>query len=411
VAAAGPARLTAQETGSASPTGGVNAARWLDAPYVVLVSFDGFADRYLDAHDLPNFGRVLERGVRAQGMIPSFPTKTFPNHYTLVTGLYPGHHGIVANTFMDPATGRTYRISDRAAVEDGGWYRGEPLWMTAERQGMVAASFFWVGSEAEGLRPTHWRRFDGSVPEDARVDQVLEWLAAPAAERPHLITTYFELVDDAGHRYGPDSPDLVPALREADRLVGRLLDGIDRLPYGDRVYLVLVSDHGMDQHPAARTVYMEDAVDLSGLRFGNTGEVVNVYVTGGRARARALRDRLNTGLEGVRFYLREETPARFHYRADPRAGDLVGVPDPHVMVFPTRDRAARDGGGHGWDPEYQGMRALFVAAGPRLKAGATIPAFQNVHVYPFLAELLGLTPAPGIDGDARVLKGALRDGG
>jgi predicted AlkP superfamily pyrophosphatase or phosphodiesterase len=336
-------------------------------------------------------------------MIPSYPSKTFPNHYTLVTGLYPVRHGIVANSFRDPARESPFGIADRDAVEDGTWYGGEPLWVTAERQGMVAASFFWVGSEADvgGVRPSHWRRFDGEVANEARVDQVLAWLSLPVEHRPRLVTLYFSDTDDAGHRHGPDSPELEAAVARVDRMIGRLRMGLEALPHGGRVHLIVVSDHGMQGFGPADHRYLEDVTTVADLDMPERGPSGHLWVEGGHERVLDVRARINESLAGVTAYLPGEVPERLHYRDHPRLGDLVVVTDSAVVVELARDpeRPARGGFTHGWDPAFQSMRALFVAAGPGLAAGVEVGPFQNVDVYPLVTQLLGLRPAADIDGD------------
>jgi len=245
-------------------SGGVNQPLQLERPYVVMVSLDGFRHDYLDLFPTPNLRRLADRGVRARGLIPVFPVNTFPNHYSIATGMYPDAHGLVSNSFYDPARGESYSLSDRTTVEDGSWYGGEPIWVTAETQGMVAASFYWVGSEApvQGIQPTHWRRFDADVPYETRVDQVLEWLSEPEEHRPHMVTLYFEGVDAVGHNFPPESPELADAVVLVDRMIGRLMEGIEALPFGDLVYLIVVSDHGMAPFFAEQTYHLPDLVEI-----------------------------------------------------------------------------------------------------------------------------------------------------
>ncbi|MGD0483536.1 MAG: ectonucleotide pyrophosphatase/phosphodiesterase, partial [Gemmatimonadales bacterium] len=197
-------------------------------PLLILMSFDGFRWDYLDRGLTPNLSRIAESGVRVRALVPSFPTKTFPNHYTLVTGLLPEHHGIVDNTVKDPGTGAVFHASDTLAVRDPRWWGGEPLWVTAERQGARSAAMFWPGTEAPiaGVLPTYWRRYDARVPDSARVDQVLAWLDLPDAQRPSVLLLYLSDTDDAGHRYGPDAPQMADAIRQVDAMVGRLVDGL-----------------------------------------------------------------------------------------------------------------------------------------------------------------------------------------
>lgn len=395
-------------------SGGRNSAEHLDKPYVVVVSFDGFRRDYLDRFETPNFDRVARAGVRADGLIPIFPSKTFPNHYAIATGMHADKHGLVDNNFWDPEFGAMYRLSDRSTVQDGRWYGGEPIWVTAERQGMVTASYFFVGSEApvQGVLPTDWRVYDGDVPNEARVDRVLEWLRRPVETRPHLIMVYFSAVDDAGHRHGPDSPEVERAVHEVDRVLGRLLDGIDALPIGDEVHLVLVSDHGMEGVSPERAEYLEDHIDLEGVRVIGGGPYLTLWVEGDEARAERIEQiesALNRGLEHARAYRREAMPERWRYAGNPRVGDLIVLAERGYQVVGTRERPAWGGGAHGYDPETTpSMQGIFLAVGPRIQAGLRIPAFRNIHVYPLIANLLGLRPNPEIDGRLDVLEPILQ---
>lgn len=385
-------------------SGGTNAARHIEAPYVVLVSLDGFGAQLLGRHPAPSLERLAASGVRAERMIPVYPTKTFPTHYSIATGMYVENHRLVGNRFWAPDLNASYALSDRAAVEDGRFYGGEPIWVTAERQGMVTASYFFVGSEApvKGVRPTYWYRFDASVPHEQRVDQVIEWLAMPPEARPHLVTLYFEDVDGAWHFNGPDSPQTAAAVARVDRSLGRLLDGVDALPHGDDVYVVVVSDHGLLATPPS----MVDEVDMRlfpGVRMVEGGPYASLFVDeGGPSRARAVRDSLAALLPRAEVWLREDVPARLHYSADPRIGDIVIAPAPGRRVH-ERGRVSRDTWSHGWDNGVPEMSAIFVARGPGIPAGRTIAPFEAIHVYPLLAHLLGLEPNPEADGRLEVL--------
>lgn len=396
-----------------APTQGLNTEAWLDAPYVVLVSFDGFASRYVDELQPPHFVEMAQSGLWAhEGMLPVYPSKTFPNHYSLATGAYPAKHGIVGNTFYDPERDDVYRIGDREKVEDGSWYGAEPLWVTAERQGMVAASFFWVGSEADvaGMRPSYWRLYDEGIANEQRIEQVVRWLSYPAQRRPHLITLYFSLVDGAGHEFGPESDELRASVREADRLLGLLREGLATLPHRDELTLIVTADHGMDGYTADHIEYLEDALpDLSGIRPVEMGPNGNLFVEGGREEAVRVRDAINAGLDHVTAYLTEETPERLHYRDNRRIGDVVLMPDSGWAVYPANDRPARPGFTHGWDPAIPSMRALFLAEGAGLPSGSTLPPFENIQVYPLVTRLLGLVPAAGIDGDPAFWDSLIRD--
>ncbi|HYC53308.1 MAG TPA: ectonucleotide pyrophosphatase/phosphodiesterase [Gemmatimonadaceae bacterium] len=391
---------------------GQNAPRHQGKPYVILISFDGFRPEYLQRLNLPNFERVWRNGVRSTGMIPVFPSKTFPNHYSIVTGLYAENHGVVSNHFWDPQRAARYSMSDTTTVVDGSWYRGEPIWVTAEKQGMVAASYFWVASEAAiaGVTPTFTKTYDWRVQNFARVDSVLSWLALPAGRRPHMITMYFSDTDGAAHEHGPLSPQLDSAAARVDSALGRLLDGVDRLPIRDRVYFVLVSDHGMSETGPRWYAGLDTIIDMRGVRMPDAGTNANLHVEGGRPQAIVLRDSINRRMKHGRAYLREEVPAHLHYRRDPRAGDIVVIMEDHYQVG-TTPRPPREGSSnHGWDPRASPMMAaLFVARGPNIPAGREIGAFENIDVYPWLTELLGLKPARGIDGKRGRLARLIRD--
>jgi predicted AlkP superfamily pyrophosphatase or phosphodiesterase len=395
-------------------SGGKNRPEHQQKPYVVLISFDGMRWDYLDRFHPPNLRRVMRAGVHAEGLVPVFPSKTFPNHYSIVTGLYAENHGIVANSFYDPVRGQSYALGDQKAVTDGSWYRGDPIWVTAETQGMVAACFFWPGSEAAigGVRPTLWNTYDGKIPNERRVDTVIEWLKRPPDTRPHVITLYFSDVDGASHTFGPAAEQTRDAVMKVDRAVGRLLEGLDALPYRDRIYLVLVSDHGMSETSDAQTTLLPEVVDIEGLVVPDSGPAANIHVTGGSQRAREIRDRLNQRLSHGRAYLRSEVPERLHYRADARIGDVVVVMEEHYMVetprVSARSRPVATFGMHGWDPTLQSMHGIFVASGPGIRPGTKIGRFENIHLYPWMAELLGLEPAQRIDGTSGYLQGLIR---
>ena len=389
--------------------GRANAPEWLEAPYVVMLSMDGFRYDYLDRYPSPALTALAAEGVRADRMIPVFPSKTFPTHYTVATGMYAEHHGLVGNRYWAPDKGAMYDMADRDIVEDGSWYRGEPIWVTAERQGMLSASYFFVGSEADvgGVRPTYWHRFEGRVPNKTRVDGVLDWLALPPEKRPHMITLYFSDLDNAGHQYGPDSPQVEAAVSTVDEAIQRLMSGIAALPHGDQVYVVVVSDHGMLRAEASRAQRVDMGL-FPGVRMVESGPYSSLVVDeGGSARASAVRDSLRAMLPEAQVWLREEVPARLHYSSDPRIGDIVIMADPGATVGPAGWAPSRDVFTHGWDNLVPEMGAIFLARGPGIAPGQRIGAFESVNVYPFLAHLLGLAPNPGIDGRLDVLEKVL----
>jgi predicted AlkP superfamily pyrophosphatase or phosphodiesterase len=398
------AQISRSSSGRAD-SGGVNSAEHLDAPYVVLLSLDGFRHDYLDDIPTPAFQRMIAEGARADRMIPVFPTKTFPTHYTVATGMYAENHGLVGNRFWAPEQGGFYSMSNREVVEDGSWYRGEPIWVTAERQGMVSAAYHFVGTEAavDGVSPTHWHRFDASVPNREKVETVLEWLALPPDRRPHMLTLYFEDLDGAGHNYGPGSRQVDRAVERVDHELGRLLEGIDALPHGDQVYVIVVSDHGMIRIDTER-IHSLDMGAFPGVQLVTSGTYASLLVEeGDRGRVQQVRDSLRAMLPESDVWLREEVPERLHYSADPRIGDIVVLAAPGSLVLPKGRRTPSETHTHGWDNQAMGMGAVFLARGPGIRAGTRIGAFEAVHVYPLIAHLLGLRANPEADGRLEVL--------
>ncbi|WHZ21092.1 MAG: Alkaline phosphodiesterase I / Nucleotide pyrophosphatase [Nitrospira sp.] len=389
-------------------SGGVNRADQQDKPYVILVSLDGFRADYLDRFDLPNFRRLIQNGVRAEGLIPVFPSITAPNHYSIVTGLYPERHGLVGNVFYDPT--REQVFYDAHTRRDGTWYRGQPIWITAETQGMVTACYFWFECEAtiQGIRPSYSKSYDEHIPNSLRVDQILAWLQLPPERRPHLLTLYMSDLDDAGHRFGIESPEIGIAAQAVDQALGLLLDRLKTLSIRDQISVVLVSDHGMLSVSRDKVVWLDSLIHEEPDEWiGALGSYASLHLNPAVHDPIKTRDRLNASLRHGRAYLREELPESLHYRHDRRIGDVVILMDMPYLIMWKEYEPAVLGGEHGWDPTHPDMHGIFVATGPGIKQGATIPAFENVHIYPFLAELLRLTVPEEIDGRAGWLKGLI----
>jgi predicted AlkP superfamily pyrophosphatase or phosphodiesterase len=384
-----------------------NRVEQLAKHYVVLVSIDGFRYDYAKIYAAPHLDAIAKAGASApDGMLPAYPSLTFPNHYTLVTGLYPEHHGIVGNSFYDPARKERYSSNDAKAVTDGSWYRGVPLWSLAEKQGMRAACFFWPGSEAEiaGERPSYYLKYDDAVPDADRVDQVVDWLKLPTAKRPHFITLYFGEVDHAGHEYGPAAPETRAAVRHVDSEVGILRTHLAELHLP--VDLVVVSDHGMAKEQG-EWIDLDQYADFSGMQ--TVGALMYPDSEQGAAKLYA---KLRIASDKFKVYRRSRMPAELNYTGEPRIGDPVIVATgPYAIRVHGPDDPAKSNapnkGVHGYDPHIvPEMRAIFYAEGPDIRKGVVLKPFENVGLYPFLAEILGLD-APATDGNASVLEPAL----
>jgi predicted AlkP superfamily pyrophosphatase or phosphodiesterase len=355
---------------------------------------------------VPRLRALARAGVRAEGLIPPFPSKTFPSHYTIVTGLYPEHHGIVSNNMIDPTIGERFRMSAPTAA-DPRWWGGEPLWITAEKQGQKAASMYWPGSDVEinGVRPSHWRKYDDSVPNRDRVNEVLKWLRLPERDRPTFITLYFSTVDSAGHRAGPESTDVLEAAAELDREVGALIDGVQSLRLGPLVNYVIVSDHGMSQTSLERLIPIDNYLDPATVDLIDITPVLGIWPRTISA------DEAYRALAGkhpsLAVYKRENIPAELHFNSNPRIPPVIGIAadgwtiTTRAEVTEWQQTARRMGGQHGFDPRARSMHGLFIASGPKFRVGVTVPAFENRHLYEMMARVLGLRPAPN-DGDPAV---------
>jgi alkaline phosphatase D len=395
---------------------GTNSVAAEKAHYVVLVSLDGFRWDYATRDGAKHLLALGKAGTWApDGMLPSYPSLTFPNHFTIVTGLYPEHHGLVANNFYDEKKNARYGPSDAEAVRDGSWYSGTPLWSLAESQGMRSACFFWPGSEAEiaGRRPTWYAKFDGKTErteavQQARIDDAVALLKLPEEQRPHFIAMYFSEPDHEGHEYGPDAPETKAAVLKMDAIVGRLKAALDKTKLS--IDLVVVSDHGMAKVEGG-WINLEAFADLG--NFETVGPLL--YGKSEEDRAKAYNG-LKHASSQFFVYRRKDVPAGLHYNENPREGDPVIVATgPYAIRAekPTEgnpDRAPL-AGGHGYDPHVVAeMKGSFFAAGPDIVAGKTVQSFENVNLYPWMTHMLGLA-APKSDGDPNILAGTLRDNG
>jgi predicted AlkP superfamily pyrophosphatase or phosphodiesterase len=376
---------------------------------VILVSIDGFRADYLDHGFTPTLAALAADGVRADALHPAFPTLTFPNHYTIVTGLYPDHHGIVHNRMIDPASGKAFVYKDEKSIADPAWWGGEPIWISAEKQGRRAATMFWPGSDVaiEGVRPSYWLRFDGRLAPERRVDRLLGWIDERGPEAPAFYTLYFEQVDHAGHVHGPDSREVDAALREIDAALTRLVEGLQRRGLYDHANLVIVSDHGMTASSPERVIYLDDLVDVR--RAGVVTYGVLAGLNPAPDDAEAVAGAILVPHDHMRCWRKSGLPARFHYGTHPRVPALLCLADDGWIISThgyEKKRGHFPRGEHGYDNDDPAMRALFVAHGPAFRHGVRIAEFDNVDVYPLLAHLLAITPQPN-DGNLDHVRGIL----
>lgn len=389
--------------------GRTNSAQQQQKPYVILISADGFRYDLADKYQAVHLQQLRQQGVAAKAMIPSYPSLTFPNHYTIVTGLYPSHHGLVDNTFYDEQHGENYRMGQRRIVEDSSWYGGTPLWVLAEQQQMLSASFYWVGSEAavQGVRPTYYYKYNELIDLDGRLQVLKNWLTLPAGKRPHLITFYFPEVDHEEHHYGVDSKQTEEAVHFIDSAISKMVGMTDSLKLP--VNYIFLSDHGMLNVDTLHTIPMPSALDTTKFIMPPGDVLVHLYA---KDQAAILPGYAALKQQAVDFdvYLSSEIPARWHYSAKDdlynRIGDILLVPRA-PKVFNFRNRRVLPGQ-HGFDNALPEMRATFYAWGPSFKQNVQIDAFENVNVYPLVARILGLHITDAIDGSINVLQPILK---
>lgn len=388
-------------------------------PIVILISLDGFRYDYVERFQPENLVKFIAEGTAAKALIPSFPTKTFPNHYTIATGMLPEHHGLVDNSFYEPEKDQVYTMGNRNIVQDGYWYGGKPIWVLAEENGLKATSYFFVGSEApvQGIRPSEYFDYDGKVPNLTRISKVFEWLGLPDEDRPRLITLYFSDMDDVGHAYGPGNDAKIKAtLTRLDNELGALFEGIKsfELP----ISVILVSDHGMADVEKTKLINLDELTASIAGRVVNNGALAHIHLENPSDKQTAIRSILEKSphvtIDGL-------TPSDNYTnlsRYPQRFGDFLILPEFGYYLADSRgmmryqNRSASMNtmvfGEHGFSPKHQEMWGIFYAKGPKIRAGEQIEPFQNIHIYPLICRLLGLTIPDGIDGKAEVLNPILK---
>lgn len=379
-----------------------------DAPYVVMISIDGFRHDYIKKYKPPFLSSIVKKGIQAESLTPVFPSKTFPNHYSLVTGMYAGNHGLIANRFYDPKWKEHYQLGNAKTTTDGKWYGGTPLWLETRNQGLLSASFFWVGSDAniQGHYPNYYIPYDGSIKNTERTEQIINWLKLPEEKRPHFLTLYFSDVDSKGHRLGPDNPVVGETVLEIDKLISEMVSKIENLNLA--VNYVIVSDHGMQAIENKKMVYLKDYVDVDLADFQERGPLTFIYLKNPKdifSYKEALKK-----VPFTKVYTRSELPKKFHLKHNQRAGDLILLGEPGSYIYPKRtppkkrETSGTYGGTHGYDPYIApDMGGIFLSFGDRVKKKGMIKSIDNIHVYPYVLDLLKLEDKEGIDGKRSVL--------
>lgn len=393
-------------------SGRENSEEAINKPYVILISADGYRYDYTEKYHAKNLTSLSEEGIRAEAMLPSFPSITFPNHYSIITGLYPSHHGIVDNIFYDPQKGY-YKIFDKSTVRDGSWYGGLPLWGLAEQQKTLSACLFWVSSESDAgnVRPTYYYNYNDKFTNEQKTDIICQWLQLPEKQRPHFITLYFPEVDKNGHLYGPDATQTENAVLAVDSAIGKLTQKVKALNLPN-VNFIFVSDHGMIKVNTEEPLKIPSFIDRKKNEVVNSNTIVRITVKN-KSEVKSLFKKLKQ-LKSKEYtvYLSKRMPKHLHYSSKDnlqgRIGDIILLPKaPKIFVDEGKKITP---GKHGYDvSETPEMKAVFYAWGPAFKQHTKINAFENVNIYPLIAHILKLKISQPIDGKFNVLKNILKD--
>ena len=370
--------------------------------YTILISFDAFRWDYPSRGLSPNLDYIKENGVHALSLQPCFPSKTFPNHYSIITGMYPENHGLIANDFLNPFTNQRYTLYDSVVVRDAKWYKGEAIWETAKRQGVITASYFWPGSElnVDYRRPDYSERFVYTRPYDERISGALKWLELPYEKRPHFITLYFDATDTAGHNYGPGSKEVDKAIAIEDSLIAKLFSGLKKLNLLDSTNVIIVSDHGMTELSPERVIKVDEI--LNGFHYKTSDKGTMMFIYPEENEKMEVYKKLKKSEENYKVYWKNELPEHLHYKDNPFVAEIVIIADLGYSIFNNKDLEKYSKkfplGNHGYDPANIDMHGIFYAIGPDFKSGYTCGTLNNIDIYPLLAKLLHIYPNNNIDG-------------
>jgi predicted AlkP superfamily pyrophosphatase or phosphodiesterase len=364
---------------------------------------DGFRWDYIYRGITPNLNKLADEGVHALSLRPSFPSKTFPNHYSIITGMYPENHGIIFNSFTNTFTGETYRIGDTISTRQSKWYKGEAFWETANRHNIKTASFFWVGSEqdVDYKRPTYFYHYNQNISFEERVNGVIKWLQLPENERPQFITLYFEEPDSKGHSFGPNSPETNKAIALVDSMLGLLIDKLKNIGMENKVNIIVVSDHGMTEISDKRIINIEEILKDYKCKFYGMG--TSIMIDAEPDKLNEIYQTLKKNEKNYRVYTKDEIPEYFHFSKNPFILPIIVIAETGWTLVTNeyfkRTRSYSIRGEHGFDNHHLDMHGIFIAKGPAFRSGYKTGTLWNVDVYPLLCKIFNITPNNLIDGD------------
>ena len=370
--------------------------------YTLVISFDGFRADYLDWYETPNFDEFSKNGVKANSMEPVFVSKTFPNHYSIATGMYIENHGLIGNSFYDENLNETYSLKDRSKVEDERFYGGEPIWVTAEKQNIKTASYYWVGSEApiKGIHPSIWKKYDHSFPFHSRIDSVLKWFSNPIKSRPKLVMLYFHEPDATGHRYGPNSAETEKAVMSMDSLLGEFITKLKKIEVYNKLNILIVSDHGMAETKIEQKINLQEIINLNKVSMEGSGPYAFLYSDDNDELTKAYN--LLKKIENISVFKKEDILDRWHLKNNDRIKDLLVLADEGWTVVGSDDSGPlsyNSMGTHGYDNILKSMQSIFLARGPSFKQNYKINSIKNIDIYPIIAKTLKIKGNTNIDGD------------
>ena len=371
-------------------------------PYVILISFDGFRWDYVDRGITPNFDYIKENGTSAKSLRSCFPTKTFPNHISIVTGMYPEHHGIITNGFLDTFTNTRFSMSDTITKREAKWYKGEAFWETAERQGIKTASYFWPGSDVtlNYRHPTYYYSYDGKIPYRERVDGVINWLKLPYDQRPHFVASYFEATDTYGHKYGPDSPEINFAIAQLDSILGYYFEKLKEINLFDSTNIIVVSDHGMTEVSINKAINIENMLERYKYKQNDDGPFMMIEPEAGQLDN--IYNKLKENENHYKVYKREDVPAYFHFSDNPLISKIVIIAENGWSLETNKSfenmKKWNPKGNHGYDNYSMDMNGIFYAIGPAFKKNYQVGTVNNIDIYPLLCKIFNVFPNQLIDG-------------
>ena len=369
--------------------------------YVLLISFDGFRADYIDWYDTPNFDQIKLNGVKAKSLKPVFPTKTFPNHYSIATGMYVENHGLIGNQFFDKKLNEFYQTKDREKVEDKRFYGGEPIWSTAEKQGLKTASYFWVGSEAQagGHYPSIWKKYDQKQSFDARIDSVIKWFEKTIKNRPRLVMLYFHEPDNTGQKYGPRSKENKLMVESVDRTIGNILNKLKTLTIYKKLNVILVSDHGMTEIDKTKKIVLSKYIDTKKIKMEGSGAYTLLYSDENNEIEKSYLKLKQ--LSNIDVYKKENIPDKWRFKRHHRIKDILIVAKEGWTILKDNLEGSYyfySKAAHGYDNDLQSMQAIFFAQGPAFKKDYTISSINNIDIYPLIAHILNIKSYHEIDG-------------